>query len=122
MRSPFGGGSDADGRSCQTSTTGTTVAAHASAAGRRHRGSRWSASIASGVPSRTHTAAPEPIWASGSPPTSSAQAAMYAASQPFTQARASATEGRNGSTSEPTSASPRSGPIASVTRAFASNE
>ena len=53
MRSPFGGGSDADGSSCQTRRTGTTVAAHASAAGRRHRGSRWSASRASGIPSST---------------------------------------------------------------------
>ena len=74
------------------------------------------------MPSSTHTALPEPIWASGSPATSSAQAAMYAASQPFTQASASAADGSNGSTSEPTSASPRSGPIASATSAFASNE
>ena len=95
---------------------------HANAAGRRDRGSRWSASRASGVPSSTHTALPEPIWASGNPATSSAHAAMYAASQPFNHASANATDGSTGSSSEPTSASPSSGPIASATSAFASNE
>ena len=122
MRSPFGGGSGDEGKSCQTRTAGTTVAAHATAAGRRHRGSRWSASRASGVPSSTHTALAEPIWASGNPATSSAHATMYAASQPFNHASANATDGSTGSSSEPTSASPRSGPIASATRAFASSE
>ena len=74
------------------------------------------------MPSSTATALPEPIWASGSPATSSAHAAMYAASHPFTQASASAADGSTGSISEPTRASPRSGPIASATSAFATNE
>ena len=76
MRRPLGGGSGVDGKSCQTSRAGTAIAAHPTAAGRRHRGSRWSASRATGVPSSTHTALPEPIWANGILATSPAHAAM----------------------------------------------
>ena len=123
IRSPFGGGSCADGKSCQTSSAGTTVAAQASATGRRQRGSRCECEERERqYRAERTTAVPEPIWASGNPPTSRAHAAMYAASQPFRNASATATDGSSGWISEPTSASPRSGPIASVTSTFASSE
>ena len=54
-------------RAARRAAPGTIVAAQASAAGRRQRGSRCKARSASGVPSSTQTAAPEPICASGKP-------------------------------------------------------
>jgi hypothetical protein len=47
---------------------------------------------------------------------------MYAAIQPFRNASASAADGSTGWISEPTSAIPSNGPIASVTSTFATSE
>ncbi len=47
---------------------------------------------------------------------------MYAANQPLSQPSARAAVGSTGSSRQPTSAIPSSGPIAGVTRAFAGSE
>src|SRR6266581_8422618 len=67
----------------------------------------------------TATARPDRTWANGSPPTSRAHAARYAAHQPFSHAIRVAAAGERGSIAAEASASPSSGTTAGAASAFA---
>ena len=80
-------------RRCQATRIGTAAAAHARASERRQGGSRLSRTIPTGAARSRDAATPEATRACGRPATSRAQAAMYAASQPFSHASASDADG-----------------------------
>ena len=91
---------------------GSPRAASTSSRGRRARGS---------TPAPTSAARAETA-AYGSPPTSRAHPARYAASQPLTHARAAASGGATGATIAVTSAIPRSGATTGAASALAGIE
>ena len=93
---PVGGGSRASGSSCQASNAGTAAARLATASGRRHRGRRCRRSSATGVPSSTQTAVPDPTCGEREPadhPRAGGDVGRQPAVQPAERERSSGQHG-----------------------------